>query len=262
MQEAGLCVQGVTAFRQRRAVLPDPLSLAVRPGDFIALIGPNGAGKSTLLHILAGLHPPTSGRVLMNGEALADLPPHLRARAIGFLPQGSSCHWSLCVRDVVALGRLPWQGRFARLSAADEGAVQAAMQALDLLALADRSVVALSGGEQARVFLARLLAGEPRFILADEPTANLDPRHQWALMRELAQRTNDGQVGTVVVLHDLVLAARFCRQFWLIDETGCLVMQADLQALIVSGALEHVYGLPIQALLPSAGACAGPTRAG
>jgi iron complex transport system ATP-binding protein len=176
----------------------ESLSAMLRPGEITAIVGPNGAGKSSLLLGLAGLLAPASGEVTLDGTSLAALHPRKRAQGIGYLPQSPDIAWDVSVESLVALGRLPWRDRGA-------AAIDAALTALDCQGLRHRPVSQLSGGERARVLLARVLAGEPRWILADEPLAALDLAHQLGLVAHLKACAAAGQ-GVVVVLHDLALA--------------------------------------------------------
>jgi iron complex transport system ATP-binding protein len=173
------------------------VSLALRPGEVTAICGPNGAGKSTLLACLAGLLA-GEGRVTLGGADLAALPPRQRAQAVGYLPQTGEVAWDVSVRTLAGLGRLPWGD-------ADPAPVAAALAALDLDHLAQRPVSQLSGGERARALLARVLAGTPRWILADEPLAALDLAHRQALAARFRRLASEG-LGVVLVLHDLALA--------------------------------------------------------
>ena len=190
-----------------RPVLRD-ISLQLVSGHLVALVGPNGAGKTTLLRALAGLIP-SDGVIKVGGEALATLSLRERAKRFGYLPQGHMVHWPLPARDIVALGRYPHGATDpARLSPRDVEAVVRAMQAADVMEFAERRVTELSGGERSRVALARVFAGEAPIILADEPTASLDPRHQIDVMKGLRAAADRG-VLVIVVTHDLGLAARF-----------------------------------------------------
>lgn len=192
-----LAAANLTLTRGGKRVV-ERLSAMLKPGQITAIVGPNGAGKSSALLGLAGLLEPAEGHVTLGGGALGALTPRSRAQAIGYLPQSPEVAWDLAVENCVALGRLPWRDR-------GEAEVAAALAALDLEALRHRPVSQLSGGERARVLLARVLAGSPRWILADEPLAALDLAHQHSLIAHLRACADAGQ-GVVVVLHDLALA--------------------------------------------------------
>src|SRR5256885_15641407 len=184
------------------------VSLSLPSRQLVALVGPNRAGKTTLLRALAGLVPST-GSTEISGDRLSSLSLRERARRFGYLPQGHHVHWPLPAKDVVALGRYPHGATDpARLSPRDEQAVLRAMQAPNVVEFAERPVTELSGGERSRVALARVLAVEAPIVLADEPTASLDPRYQIDVMINLRGAADRG-VLVVVVTHDLGLAARF-----------------------------------------------------
>jgi iron complex transport system ATP-binding protein len=206
------------------------LDFVAQPGELTAVIGPNGAGKTTLLKVLAGLVPPAAGAALLDGHAVAALDPKKLAQRLAYLPQERTVHWALAVRAVVALGRLPYRSLGAGESAADKAAIDAALAAMDVAHLAGRPVPELSGGERARVLIARALAQEPQALLADEPAAGLDPAHQLTLFRHLAALAAAGRT-VIVALHDLSLAARFCHSVALLHEGRAIAAGAPRRVL-------------------------------
>ena len=179
----------------------DSATLELRPGEITAICGPNGAGKSTLLTVLAGLLAPGAGTASLDGAPLATIPARSRAQAIGYLPQNAEIAWDIDVATLTGLGRLPWRSS----PADDRAAINEALVATDLVPLASRPMSKLSGGERARALLARVLAGKPRWVLADEPLAALDLAHQAALLRTFRALASE-DVGVVLVLHDLARA--------------------------------------------------------
>jgi len=214
---------------------------AFRQGEVTAVLGPNGAGKSTFLSCLAGLRRPDVGDIRLDGAPLLALPPRERARRIGFLPQTPEIAWAIEARILVGLGRYPHIGARG-LSAEDAAAIERAMASAQVEAFAARDVATLSGGERARVLIARALAGDPAWLLADEPMAGLDPGHQLdaaALFRRLAHE--EGR-GVVVTLHDLPLAARMADRVLLIVGGEVLADGAPATAL-TPDVLARAYGV-------------------
>ncbi len=217
------------------------LDAVALPGQLTAIIGPNGAGKTTLLKAFAGLLAPSGGSALLDGRPTAGWEPQALARAVAYLPQERIVHWALTVRAVVALGRLPYRPLGAGESAADASAVDTALAAMDAGHLAPRPVLELSGGERARVLVARALAQEPRALLADEPAAGLDPAHQLSLFRHLSALAASGRT-VVVALHDLSLAARFCHSVILVHGGRAIAAGAPSDVLTPEH-LATAYGI-------------------
>jgi len=216
------------------------VSVALHPGQVTAICGPNGAGKSSLLACLAGLLTPQAGAVTLDGAALTSLAPRERARVLGYLPQQGEVAWDLSVETLVSLGRLPWKAG----AAADRAAGDAALAALDLKELRQRPLSSLSGGEQARVLLARVLAGEPRWILADEPLANLDLAHQLGLLGQFRALAAQG-VGVCLVLHDLAQAMNHADRVIVLD-SGCVAADGPPQEALTEALIEQVWKVPVR----------------
>ncbi|MEE4450676.1 ABC transporter ATP-binding protein [Novosphingobium resinovorum] len=183
----------------------DDISLSVHGGEVTAICGPNGAGKSTLLSCLAGLVTPEAGVVAMGTRPMRAIPARERGQCIGYLPQAPEIAWDVTVEVLASLGRLPWGDVGARTGKA---AIDAAIATMDLAALRHRPVTRLSGGERARALMARVLATDPAWLLADEPLANLDIAHGLSLMRRLRDQARQGR-GVVLVLHDLAMAMNY-----------------------------------------------------
>ena len=214
------------------------ITTALRPGEVTAICGPNGAGKSTLLACLAGLLQAGSGTVTLDAMPLASLAPRARARAIGYLPQSPEVAWDVSVETLVSLGRIPW--RRVPLSQ-DEPAIDSAIAAMDLEPLRHRPVSRLSGGERARALMARVLATAPRWLLADEPLANLDLAHAAQLIARLRQQAGEG-TGVVLVLHDLAQAMNHADRVLVLAD-GRLVVDGPPEQALSEEIIARVWGV-------------------
>ena len=237
---SGLALADVRVVLGGTQVLAN-ITTHLRPGRLVALVGPNGAGKSTLLRAIAGLQA-ARGTMTWNGQPLAALTPAQRARRVGYLPQGHQTHWPLPVRDIVGLGRFAHGASDPRrLSAGDAAIVDAAMVAAGVDHLAGRRATLLSGGEKARVALARVLAQQTPLVLADEPTASLDPRYQLEVMALLRRMAHQGAL-VLAVTHDLDHAARFADEVVVLG-AGRLVTSGPPDLTLDEGVLREVFGL-------------------
>lgn len=224
-----------------RAVLSD-ISLAFQPGQVTAVIGPNGAGKSTLLACLSGLLAPTTGTVGLGERDLKTLPDRERARRIGILPQSPEIAWAVDVETLVGLGRLPYRGGLGGGQGAEDRAVIAwAMEQTATTAFARRIATTLSGGERGRVLMARALAGQPEWLLADEPLTGLDPGHQFDAC-DLLRRIADEGRGVIVTLHDLTLAARLADRVVVLAD-GRVSADGPPDVALTEALLAEVYGV-------------------
>jgi iron complex transport system ATP-binding protein len=237
-----LIIEGVSVTLSGRNVLED-IRAVLRPGRVTAILGPNGAGKSTLIKTCAALIAPTIGAVRLGDRSVAALDPRERARTIGYLPQDASVHWNIAAAEIVALGRAPHRAPFAAPDAYDAEAVAKAMAATETAHLADRPVNHLSGGERARVLLARVLAGEPDWLLADEPLAGLDPRHQLDILDRLAEVAKQGR-GVAIVLHDLLHAGRIADDVLLLKE-GKVLANGAAEAVLTPDNLREAFEIAV-----------------
>ena len=231
--------RGLAVALGRRAVVHDA-SFTLQGGTLVGVLGPNGAGKSSLVRALLGLIPST-GAIAIDGAPIASLPRAAIARRIAYLPQGQALHWPLSVERLVALGRIPHLGPLSRPGAADRAAVARAMERAGVAPLAGRIATELSGGERARVMLARALAVEARALIADEPLASLDPAHQIDGMALLRAEADAGAL-VIAVLHDLTMAARYCDRV-LVMADGEMVADGPPRAVLTPALLARVYGV-------------------
>ena len=234
-----LAAKGLTVRLGGRAVV-DAVDLTLRPGEVAAIVGPNGAGKSTLMTCLAGLRRPDLGEVQLNGGPLSLLNDRERARRLGYLPQTPEIAWRLDVHTFVRLGRTAHRGVFGE-SPMDAEAVARALETTRLTALAQRDITTLSGGERARTLIARALAGEPDWLLADEPLSGLDPGHQLDAADVLKRFATVGG-GVVVTLHDLAFAARTADRIVVLAQGRIIADGAPAEALRPA-ILKQAYGL-------------------
>jgi len=216
------------------------VSFDATKGQLIGVIGPNGAGKSTLIRALAGLQS-YSGDIQWDGRDVHRMAATERAKTIAYMPQARTVHWTLPCLDVVLLGRLPHHSRFAGPSEKDRETALAAMSQMDVQGFAARPFDKLSGGEQARVLIARMLAQDSACFLADEPVNGLDPAHQISLMQTFQKFAQAGRL-VFVSLHDLTLAGRWCDRLLLIEH-GSLKADTSPGELIGTGLIQQVYGI-------------------
>jgi iron complex transport system ATP-binding protein len=221
-------------------VLVDHLDCTVRPGEFVALLGGNGAGKSLLLRTLAGLRAPAAGQVRLAGSDIQAVNRREVARRLGFLPQDPEAPPQGSVRETVLLGRFAHLGFWEPAGSAEENHAQRALAEVGLAGLADRDLASLSGGEQRRAAIARLLVQAPAIYLLDEPTNHLDPAQQLGVLQSLHALTRAGSA-VIASLHDPNLALRFADRVALLPGTGAMEI-IDTHSLD-TGHLGRLYGL-------------------
>jgi iron complex transport system ATP-binding protein len=224
-----------------RLVVAEALDVEIPEGGFTAIVGPNACGKSTLLRALARMLKPRSGTVLLDGQAIRDLPSKQVARRLGLLSQSATAPDGITVVDLVARGRHPHQSFLRQWSSDDERAVLAALAATRIEDLADRPVDELSGGQRQRVWLALALAQETQLLLLDEPTTFLDIQHQIEVLDLCAELHEEGRT-LVAVLHDLNQACRYATHLVALRE-GRVVARGAPADIVDADLVERVFGV-------------------
>lgn len=235
------CERMTVGYDGRNPVLRE-INLRIRPGERIAVIGPNAAGKSTLLKAMAGDATPISGRAVLNGQSIQDLPDKARARVLTRVPQRPKIQAAFSVREFVAMGRYPHQSWGRREQHTDMAAIEKALLETGLREQAGRPVNQLSGGEQQRVILAQALAQDTSVLLLDEPNTFLDIRHQFSLLDTLFRLNQAEKLTIVLVLHDLNLAASFAERVILMHD-GRVVLDGDPKAVLTAESIQETYGV-------------------
>lgn len=210
-------------------------------GELIALIGPNGSGKSTLLKTLCGIVPARGGTVTLGQTPLTKIALKTRARQIAYLGQSREAMPAMSARQVITLGRAPYRGALGKISTTGELVIKSAIARTQSESFMARRFDSLSGGEQARVLLARALAVGAPVLLADEPIAALDPFYQITMMEILKAEAKAGQL-VICALHDLSLAAGFADRIWVMNE-GRIVQNGTPAKTLSAKTLKTVFGI-------------------
>ena len=227
------------AYRIGKAEILRGVNLRVQAGELVGLIGPNGAGKTTLLRLLLGVLPPSTGAVFLKGRRLERLKPRERARITAYLGQESSSAFPFPVLDVVLMGRYPHVGRFARQAQTDIEKAYRALSYVGMAGLADRFFHELSGGERQLALFARVLAQETELLLLDEPTANLDIRHQDLFFSMTLELAREGKA-VVACVHNLNVASQYCSRLVLLSR-GTVAADGKPQEVLRPEVLDPVF---------------------
>ena len=235
-----ISVENVTVLAGEQTLI-DNVSFKLRRGELAALLGPNGAGKTTALRAALGLQKIDSGVATISGDPAYKLSPMQRARRIAYLPQARPLAWPNTVKDIVALGRFSHGAALGNLIGADLEYVDAAILACDIEHLKDRQADTLSGGELARVHCARAIAARAPLLIADEPVAALDPRHQFRVMDLIKAYVANGG-GALVVLHDVALAAKYADRLIFMKD-GRIVRDGKVEETLSAQNLSDIYGV-------------------
>lgn len=217
------------------------IAFSCAPGEFIGLIGPNGSGKSTLLKAIVGYQAFHKGSIALNNQSVCDIGMRDRARQVAYVPQDTSGINAITALEIIEMGRYPHIGRIQALSKNDHDAITDAITQADVEQLGHRSLETLSGGERQRVLIARALAQRSDLLLLDEPTANLDLKHQIDVFDLLKRLTANGKAA-IVACHDLALVARYCSRVLVLDK-GQLLHTGPPRDVLNEELFHRVFGV-------------------
>jgi len=229
------------AFGYKGSRILKDISLCLKKGEILGLIGPNGSGKSTLLKLISGILSPWEGEVSLKGKLLAAYGRREIARIMASVSQDIEKDFPFTVREIVAMGRAPYTGRFSVESRRDTGIIEEAMELTDIRPYAERYPNQLSGGERQRMIIARALAQEPEVLLMDEPTSHLDLNHQMEINSLILRMKEEKGLAVIYVTHDLNSAAGCCDRVIMLD-SGSAHAEGDVSDVITVNNIEAVYG--------------------
>ncbi|MGG1514355.1 heme ABC transporter ATP-binding protein [Paenibacillus oryzisoli] len=229
------------SYKIKDQVILKEISFQVSEGEFFGVIGPNGSGKSTLLRQLSGVDPVRSGEVRLGGQPVGSYSRKELAKWLAVLQQDALPPVGFTVREVVEMGRFPFQNWLGEEKEDADALITAILQKLELTALAERAIERLSGGERQRAALAKVMAQQPGLLLLDEPTTFLDIGYQIQMMDYIANWQKETGLTTVAVLHDLNLAAQYCSRLLVIHD-GCAVAVGTPEKILTSELIAQVYG--------------------
>ena len=235
--------QNISVSYGEKPVLSD-FSAVLEPGEFVGLIGANGAGKSTLIKCVSGLLPLSGGRILLDGTDNSLLKPISRARRVAVVPQNFHVEFDFTAEDIVSMGRNPYARERRKNLGEEKKIVRSAMERTAVWELGDRLFSQLSGGERQRVIIARAIAQQPAIILLDEPTSALDLSHQIEVMELIRELSQKEKLTIVAVLHDINLAARYCRRLIMLQK-GRVLADGAPQEVILKTNLDQIYNMKV-----------------
>lgn len=230
------------SFGYNQKLVLDDVSLAIKSNEFVGLIGANGTGKTTLMRVLLNLLNPQTGKVFLDGDLISGLNRREIARRAALVEQETTVDFDFTAREIVAMGRTPYLGRFKSETRLDQEIISRMMRETDTEVFAERLITELSGGERQRVHLARALAQETKLILLDEPTANLDLAHQFETLRLIKKFTRTKSKAALAAIHDLSLAARFCDRLLLLSK-GKIVADGKPGEVVTEENLQRHFAL-------------------
>lgn len=241
VEEVCYKVDGQRNGQESKFLLHD-VSLSILPSEIVGIVGPNGAGKSTLLNLLSGVLAPVQGNIYLDDRPLKSIDLRDLARTISVLPQEFTTIFDYTVDEIILMGRSPFHSGFGWETAEDLEALRRVKNLTDIAELASRSFLSLSTGEKGRVLLARALAQEPRMLLLDEPTDNLDLRHRMSLLDRLVDLNRTNRTTLVIVSHDINLIAEYCPRVVLLDR-GRVAGDGPTGEILTEDRIHEVFGI-------------------
>ncbi len=231
-------------FAYHTANVLTEVNFSVSPAEFVGIIGPNGTGKSTLLKVILGFLKTSDECVQLNNKPLGEYPNKELGKSIAYVPQETEFSFSFTVKEIVRMGRYPYSKGIAFVSDAGEKIVNDCMRQMEILEFANRNFNELSGGEKQRVVIASALAQQPKLILLDEPTSALDLHHQIDIYRILKTLQKESNLATIVVTHDINLAAQFCERI-LVMNNGKIVKDGKPDEVLQFKLLQEIFGVKV-----------------
>lgn len=241
-----LSLDSVSFTIKNKTLLKD-ISQTLDKGKIYGIVGHNGSGKTTLIKLLAGEQDVSSGAITLEGNAIQSMPSKVLARKIAYLPQKLPDAHAFTVEELVMLGRYPWQKWLQKPSQKDKKIVTEAMQHMQILDKATQTVATLSGGERARAWLAMCLAQRTNYLLLDEPLASLDIVYQVEILKIIKQLVTTNNLGVVLIIHDINLAAQFCDEFIAL-KNGQICHTGSVAETMNTSTLQQIFGIRLHML--------------
>lgn len=235
----GLKVNNLNFSYADKDILKD-ISLEVKPGEILGLLGPNGVGKTTLLKCINKILIPSSGEIFINGKRIDHLSEKNLAHHLSYVPQSTHSNFPVTVIDMIMIGRLPFMN--FKVGRKDKDVVFNLLEEMGLSDMAFNPINRLSGGERQRVFIARAIAQEPKVILLDEPTSNLDMKHQVEILKLLKRTVINNKISAVMTIHDLNLAGMFCDKVVMLKDQH-IYAYGFCREVITKSNIKAVYGV-------------------
>ncbi len=238
MENSSVKVSDLSYSVNEKKIL-DNVSVEIKKGHLLGIVGPNGAGKTTLLKVICGILNSSCGAISVEGKNITSFKSKELFKKISYLSQNNNFNFPFKVSDIVLMGRYPYLSRLQNEGVEDFKIAIKALEMVDMQEFLDRNILTLSGGEQQRVSLARVIAQETDFLFLDEPLSNMDINHQLSIMNLLSSLSSNGK-GLSVVLHDLRLAHRFCTKLLVLDK-GKVVSFGDPKKVLNEDIISSVF---------------------